>query len=203
MIIGLTGLICSGKSRISEHLAKKGFEIIDADKIVHEQQRQGEECYLEIVEAFGKEILLEDGEIDRRKLGNIVFSDEEKLDELNAIAHKHVLMEIDRRLDNGDGKDMVLDVPLLFQTGLDRRCDVILIATASEKTRIRRLMKRNSLTREEAALRIRANDTVFPDRENIITVDNSGTLKALRDRIDGLLEEICEKEGGRRPSRGE
>ncbi len=190
MIIGLTGLICSGKSRISGYLSKKGFEVIDADSIVHEQQRPGEECYLEIVSVFGDEILMEDGEIDRKKLGNMVFSDGDKLKKLNEITHKHVLKEIDRRIEGGGTEDKVLDVPLLFQTHLDRRCDVILIVTASEKTRIRRLMKRNSLSREEAVLRIRANDYVFPEGDNIKVIDNSGTLKSLREKLDLLLMEL-------------
>ncbi len=190
MIIGLTGLICSGKSRISGYLSKKGFEIIDADSIVHEQQRPGEECYLEIVSVFGDGILMEDGEIDRKKLGNMVFSDGDMLKKLNEITHKHVLKEIDRRIEGGGTEDKVLDVPLLFQTHLDRRCDVILIVTASEKTRIRRLMKRNSLSREEAVLRVRANDYVFPEGDNIKVIDNSGTLKSLREKLDLLLMEL-------------
>ncbi|MBR3564549.1 MAG: dephospho-CoA kinase [Clostridia bacterium] len=190
MIIGLTGLICSGKSRISGYLSKKGFEIIDADSIVHEQQRPGEECYLEIVSVFGDGILMEDGEIDRNKLGNMVFSDGDMLKKLNEITHKHVLKEIDRRIEGGGTEDKVLDVPLLFQTHLDRRCDVILIVTASEKTRIRRLMKRNSLSREEAVLRVRANDYVFPEGDNIKVIDNSGTLKSLREKLDLLLMEL-------------
>lgn len=190
MIIGLTGLICSGKSRISGYLSKKGFEIIDADSIVHEQQRPGEECYIEIVSVFGDGILMEDGEIDRKKLGNMVFSDGDMLKKLNEITHKHVLNEIDRRIEGGGTEDKVLDVPLLFQTHLDRRCDVILIVTASEKTRIRRLMKRNSLSREEAVLRIRANDYVFPEGDNIKVIDNSGTLKSLREKLDLLLMEL-------------
>ena len=190
MIIGLTGLICSGKSRISGYLSKKGFEIIDADSIVHEQQRPGEECYLEIVSVFGDGILMEDGEIDRKKLGNMVFSDGDMLKKLNEITHKHVLVEIDRRIEGGGTEDKVLDVPLLFQTHLDRRCDVILIVTASEKTRIRRLMKRNSLSREEAVLRVKANDYVFPEGDNIKVIDNSGTLKSLREKLDLLLMEL-------------
>lgn len=159
-ILGVTGGTGTGKSSVCMILKEEGGKIIDADKITRKLQKKGGAAYDEIVEFFTQDILLDDGEIDRKKLGAIVFSDGEKLRKLNQIVHKHVTREIKRRVekysmeDSGKYRFLVLDVPIPIEEGFFDTVDYVWAVVANDDLRISRLMERMEITEEEAARRI-------------------------------------------------
>lgn len=159
-ILGVTGGTGTGKSSVCMILKEEGGKIIDADKITRKLQKKGGAAYDEIVEYFTQDILLEDGELDRKKLGAIVFSDGEKLRKLNQIVHKHVTREIKRRVekysmeDSGKYRFLVLDVPIPIEEGFFDTVDYVWAVVANDDLRISRLMERMEITEEEAARRI-------------------------------------------------
>lgn len=159
-ILGVTGGTGTGKSSVCMILKEEGGKIIDADKITRKLQKKGGAAYDEIVEFFTQDILLDDGEIDRKKLGAIVFSDGEKLRKLNKIVHKHVAREIKRRVekysmdDSGKYRFLVLDVPIPIEEGFFDTVDYVWAVVANDDIRISRLMERMEITEEEATRRI-------------------------------------------------
>lgn len=157
MIIGLTGSIASGKSTVAKMLKELGLPIVDADQVARLVVEPGTETLSKIAEAFGKDILHENGELDRAKLGNIIFHNPSKRKELNDIIHpairKEMLRQRDEWTDKGE-KHIVMDIPLLFESRLQHFVEKILVVSVTEDTQLKRLMERNHLSREEAKARI-------------------------------------------------
>ena len=157
-VIGLTGTTGSGKSTAAMILKNRGAYVIDADKVAHEIIRKGKEAYNEIIEAFGDGILGDDGEIERKKLAAIVFTNKEKLEKLNSITHKIIVKRIEDEVNTKKAENyefIVIDAPLLIQTGLHKCCDSIWGIYADEETRTERIIKRDNISREKALERIR------------------------------------------------
>lgn len=157
-VIGLTGGSGSGKSYVSRYLAGVyGMKIIDADKIGHDIIQRGTAVYDEILQAFGKEIVNDQGEIDRKKLGSIVFANQEKLDLLNQMTHPVIYRCILEQLHAFESKGVaycVIDAALLIQAGMDKIVDSIWVVTAPLKVRIQRLLLRDDTTEEKIMKRI-------------------------------------------------
>lgn len=157
MIIGLTGGSGSGKSIVSTILKELGMFIIDSDKIAHDIIKKGNNAYNEILELFGTNILDIKGEIDRKILGNIVFKDKIKLLLLTNCTHKHIIIDIKQiirdnidKIENG----IVIDAPLLIEAGLNKITDEVWVVYADIDIRIKRIMKRDSITYKQAEDRI-------------------------------------------------
>lgn len=195
-IIGITGGIGSGKSTVSKYVEHKGFKIIDADKIARKLLDIGEDAYTKTVEFFGDDILNPDKSIDRKKLGNIVFSSKEKRKILNKITHGEVEKKILREIKESEEKEKIvfLDVPLLFEVGMDKLCDKVWLIVADEEVKIQRLLKRDKITRREIVEKFKSQ---MPDKEKKeradFVIDNSKKEEALYLQIDKLLEKY-EKE---------
>ncbi len=156
-VIGLTGGIASGKSLVSGELRKLGAEVIDADQIAREVVQPGKPAWMQIVREFGDSFLDSSGHIDRKALGRLVFSDPRELEKLNRITHPPILAEIARLLQcriPASGGVVVIDAPLLFETGLDKLVDEIWVVDADFPTQLRRLMERDRLSEHEARRRI-------------------------------------------------
>lgn len=157
MIIGLTGSIASGKSTVAKMLKELGLPIIDADQVARLVVEPGTETLSKIAEVFGKDILHENGELNRAKLGNIIFHNPSKRKELNDIIHpairKEMLRQRDEWTDKGE-KHIVMDIPLLFESHLQHFVEKILVVSVTEDTQLKRLMERNHLSKEEAKARI-------------------------------------------------
>ena len=156
-VIGLTGGIASGKSTASAYLRSLGAQIVDADAISRASTRKGEAGYAAVVARFGREILRPDGEIDRRKLGALVFADEGQRRALNALLHPIVIAACAREIERCRAQGLsacVLDVPLLFETGMERMCDVTWLLYVSREEQIRRIAARDGLGAQAAAARI-------------------------------------------------
>ena len=156
-IIGITGGIAMGKSTVSKHIQQKGFEVIDADKIVHELQAKGKKLYKILVEEFGEEILIpETGEIDRKTLSEIAFKKPESLKRIVEIQHEAIELEIISRLNkarNSKAEFAFFDCALLFENQYEKLCDEVWTVFCSKEKQIERLKARNNLTEEEALLR--------------------------------------------------
>ncbi|MBQ9519531.1 MAG: dephospho-CoA kinase [Firmicutes bacterium] len=150
-IIGLAGNSGSGKGEVSKILESLGCFIIDCDKIAHENMAKGGCAYSDIVNAFGEDILAENGEIDRKILGGIVFNDKEKLALLNQIAHGHIKKRLEEIIaQNADKEYIVIDAPLLREAGLMPLTDRAWLVDADKEVRLERVMRRDGITREKA-----------------------------------------------------
>lgn len=154
MIIGITGGSGSGKSAISAFLKAKGFLIIDADEIAHNIIKKGNKAYIEILKIFGNAILDNLDEIDRKKLGNIVFNDKNKLNLLTDCTHKHIIIEIKTIINNNLAKNILIDAPLLVESGLNKIVDEAWVVYSDISLRIDRIMERDNITYEQAKKRI-------------------------------------------------
>lgn len=160
LLVGLTGGIASGKSAVSGILKSLGAYIIDADLIARELVKPGLPAWNEIVERFGRKILLEDGSINRRLLGSIIFKDPVKRERLNSILHPKIFEEAERRRRDIEKEDpdaiVIFDVALLIETEAYEFVDAVILVYTSEDQQIKRLMERDGLTRGGAYERIRA-----------------------------------------------
>lgn len=191
-VVGLTGGIGTGKSTASEYLRKQGFSIIDADRISREIVEPGTLLLKELEKNFGSGIIKDDGTLDRKALAAIVFSDKEKKSRLDGLMHGHILDEIERKISksqSGEGRGIIVDAPLLFETGLEKKCDQVWLITADEKLRILRVCERDGMDPEEVRARIQNQmaDEEKKERAHRI-VDNSGSKEALLAQLAELIE---------------
>jgi dephospho-CoA kinase len=190
--VGLTGGIGSGKSEVSKRLAAQGAVIIDADAIAREVVAPGTDGLAEVVEAFGKEILRADGELDRPRLGDIVFADPALRGKLNAIVHPRVgarMAELERGA--GPGAIVVHDVPLIAESGLAGGYDLVVVVDVPPRIQVERLVRYRGMTREQAQARMAAQAS-REQRLAIagIVIDNSGSLAELDRQAGDLWAEL-------------
>ena len=191
MIIGLTGTIGSGKSTVSARLAKLGALVLDADTISREAVKKGADGLNKIAEVFGKEVIDANGELDRKALAGIVFSDESKRLILNGIIHPQVLKALKERTHGekalNPDRMIVWDVPLLIEVGWVEYVDSVWLVTAPEQTRINRIMARDGCTIKQAQSRICAQMSEEEKaRFSNEIIDNGGSLEQLCQRVDAL-----------------
>jgi dephospho-CoA kinase len=187
VIAGLTGGIATGKSTVAAFLRQAGAAIIDADRIAHEVVRRHRPAWREIVARFGTEILLENQEIDREKLGRIIFHDAGQKAALNRIVHPHVFNAIQTRMDAIQADDpeavVIQDIPLLFESGVHRRLPCVIVVYVPEALQLQRLRQRNHLSKAEALARMRSQMPIEEKKKMAdILIDNSGTLEETRTR---------------------
>ncbi len=195
MIIGLTGGIACGKTTVARLLAERGARIIDADIIAREVVRPGEDAWSLIIKRFGQDILLGNEEINRVKLGGIVFSNEQARLDLNAIVHPAVRRRMKQLAEEAQAEGVpliVLDIPLLYESKLEHMTEQVVVVYCKEDVQLARLMQRNGFTREEALRRIQAQ---MPLEEKIkradYTINNNGTLTDTERQVDELIEQLC------------
>lgn len=180
LIIGLTGGIASGKSTVSKELAHLGVAIHDADLVSRKVVAKGSEGLKEIVETFGQEYLTEDGELNRPKMAELVFKDNDARQKLNHIVHTAVRKDRAAFLeDHKEDKVVVLDVPLLIENGLYKNVDKVWLVMVSEEEQVRRAMLRDNATEEQVRARINAQ-MAFSEKAKYadLIIDNSGTMEA-------------------------
>lgn len=164
IVAGLTGGVASGKSLVANKFKELGAVLIDADVIAREVLCPGQPAFNDVVEAFGKDILTDDGVIDRKKLGEVVFNDDEKRSTLNRLTHPRIrermmarveeLRRSSTELRSPSQRLVVLVVPLLIESGLEDKVDYIIVVYADEETQLGRLMERDRITKTEAMARI-------------------------------------------------
>jgi dephospho-CoA kinase len=196
MIIGLTGGIGAGKTTVSDYLKKKGYPVLDADEVAREIVEPGSETLEELTRAFGKNILNSDGSLNRRFHAGIVFSDPEKKKLIDGIMHGKIIDTLLKRARSMEKEPFVfIDVPLLFETGMDRYVDQVWVVDAEEEIRIKRVMERDDSSREDVLRRIRfqAGRDEKIKKAHII-LNNSGVKEILYRQIDEALNKLRENE---------
>ncbi len=181
LVAGLTGNIASGKSTVAEFLSRSGALIIDADRIAHQVVAPGQPACSEIGKLFGQHILRPDGTIDREILGRLVFEDQGLRRQLEAIVHPRVSAEIDRQMAeitrNRPEAVVIMDIPLLFETGRTEGLAEIIVVYTPETTQLERLMRRNGLKPDEARARMASQMSLDEKVAGAtIVIDNGGTL---------------------------
>lgn len=192
-IIGITGGIASGKSTVTEFLRQKGYQVIDADQVVHELQEPGERLYQALLSAFGTAILQEGGRLDRPKLGAMIFGDPELLAQSSQIQNQIIREELAHRRDLlAETEDFFfMDLPLLFELQYEDWFDQIWLVDVTKETQISRLMTRNSLSQEEAEKRIAAQLSLREKRKRAdVLIDNNGSLEETRQQIRDALQKL-------------
>ena len=198
IVIGLTGGIGSGKSTVSSFLARLGAVVLSADEIGHEAFEPHTEIWQEVVYAFGKEILKADGEVDRQKLGDVVFNDAEALARLNQIMHPRMYGIAKKRIEElkqqGAGV-IVLEAPLLVEANWLDLVDQVWVTAATEATVVSRLCQRSGLTEAEALARINSQ---LPSEERIKyadeVIDTNVALNEVEARVRELWGKLCLEE---------
>ncbi|MEF2093711.1 MULTISPECIES: dephospho-CoA kinase [Peribacillus] len=192
-IIGITGGIASGKSTVSLYLQELGFTIVDADLASRAVVEPGEEAYHQVVKAFGEDILLTDGNIDRVKLGSIIFNDQEKRLLLNGIVHPAVRnwmrLKTEAALSSGE-ETVFMDIPLLFESKLTFMVDKTLLIYVDEQVQLQRLMNRNGLSETEALARINSQ-MPLADKKALAdaVIDNNGDINETKRQVKSILSE--------------
>lgn len=198
-IIGLTGGIGTGKSTVAEFLAEQGATIVNADLVGHEVYLPGRPAYHEIVDEFGKEVVADDGTIDRKKLGTIVFSDPKNLARLNAITHprmKGMMREKLQEIARGGAEIAVLEAALLFEAKWDDLADEIWVTVTPPEIVAERVAARSNLTIEAVMERIRSQmtneqRTVRAD----VVIDTSGDMDSTREQAQEQWEKLRRRLG--------
>jgi dephospho-CoA kinase len=191
VIIGLTGSIASGKSTVSTMLKRKGFPIVDADEIARQVVELGSPVLQEISRVFGESLLQADGSLNRVKLGEIIFNDEEMRQKLNGIIHPAIRQEMLKQKDEwlaGGANTVIMDIPLLFESKLQSFVDTIIVVSVTPEIQKERLIARNVLSEEEADRRIQSQ---LPVKEKEKAADavlfNNGTVEETQKQLDSLL----------------
>ena len=196
-VIVITGSIGTGKSTAVNILKKMGFKVLDSDKIVHEGYNKGSRLYGKIVDFFGNEILNEDGTVNRQKLGNIVFNDEDKLNAINDLVHVYVVKELMKGVNECSDDVIFLDIPLILE-GKDKeisyglKYDEIWLVYVSEKTQRERLEKRALMENKnpQEVLKIISKQLPIEQKKSMAdeVIDNEGTVEELEQNIMKLLK---------------
>ena len=148
--IGLTGGIASGKSTVCDLFSQLSVEIIDADKISHDITKKDGLAFQDILDHFGKKILGLDGELDREQLSSIIFNDAAEKKALENIIHPKVLNEINKNISDSTAPYLIIAVPLMIETGMNKLMDRVLLIDCSIETQIRRLIERDKCTKQQA-----------------------------------------------------
>ena len=193
MIIAVTGSFSSGKSSVSNFLIQRGAIGFNADTVAHQGMEPGQECYGPIIQLFGHSIIGEDHRIDRRRLGRKVFSDTKKLQALCRIIHPYVRRkfkeETERILKSNSQGVIVLEVPLLIESGMDREVDVVVVATTTLKKQTERAIKRFGLAEWEVSRRIKQQ---LPLKEKAKRADFVISTSGSFDETEEQVKKLCQ-----------
>jgi len=193
-VIGLTGGIGSGKSTVSQFLAELGAVILNADEVGHKAFKPDTEIWREVVTAFGRQIVTPDGNIDRKKLGNIVFGNAESLSRLNQIMHPQMYALVKAQLEEHRQQEtrvVVLEAPLLLEADWTSLVDEVWVTTASEATVLKRLEERSGMSQAESLTRIRSQ---LPSAERVrqadVVINTDCDLDELKSKVKELGQRL-------------
>ena len=199
-IIGLTGSIATGKSTAAKLLKEMGYKVIDADKVAHDLMQKKEINYKNLVDYFGEKILDDKKEIDRNKLSKIVFSSEKELEILNKLTHGNIFHKINDIINKNDEKIVFIEIPLLIELKvkqtLPMKLDEIWLVYVSKNKQLKRLIKRNQFSEEEAKKRIASQMSVDLKKQYVDFIlyndrDLDFLEKQIRERLEKFDENIC------------
>ena len=189
--ITITGSIASGKSLVEEIFREKGANTLDTDKVTHELLEKNKEVISKVCELCKPvEVLNKTGSIDRKKVGEVVFSNKEKLKQLEAIIHPEVKKVVEEFFKSN--QDMaVVSVPLLYEAGMESMFDYVILVTADENIRLQRLVKTRNLTEETALIRIKSQNFGQEKLKKAnFVIENNASIERLRSEIENIIEKI-------------
>ncbi len=184
MILGIYGKTGSGKTTAAEYLSKKGFYIIDCDKIGHDILKHGEDGYNKVVSAFGRDFFLENMELDRKKLGAYLFSHKDKLEVLNNISFPLIEKRVREEIEKNKDKNILIDGAHLYKTDIINMCDALILIKTSKS--IERIIKRDNISETAAQNRLNAQEN-YEKCDYVII--NDGTVEDLYICIDKIIQE--------------
>lgn len=194
LVIGITGQTGAGKTLVSELLLEKGYKIINADKVSRLVVEKGRQCLMDIVIEFGLTVLNADGSLNRKALGNIIFSDSEKKEKLQSIIFPYILEEIEEQMkafrDLGE-KAVFLDAPTLIESGYNKFCDRVVSVVAPSEDRFIRIIRRDDITELEAQARMDAqHDDEYYIKNSDFVINNNGEVSEVRIRVLEMLDKL-------------
>lgn len=185
--IAITGGIGSGKSAVSQILASKGYFVVDCDQIT-KQLYQKQKTVEQIAQNFGNQFVC-DGKVDTKKLGAYVFADQHRVQKLNSVMHPLIFEELDRQIDESGQKIVFVQIPLLFETGMQNQFDDVWLVTADEQTRIQRVVIRDGLDVEQIKNRIKNQMDDEKKSQFVHTIiKNDGDLQQLEVVVDSCIK---------------
>ena len=190
-IIGITGGIASGKSVVTDFLRSQGYQVIDADQVVHELQKPGGRLYQVLLSEFGTEILLADGQLDRKKLGTLLFSRPNLLEKSSRLQNDIIREELAVKRNQLAATEELffMDIPLLFEQEYEDWFDQVWLVDVSKVPQSERLLARNILSQEEIQRRIAAQHCLAEKRQRAeIVIDNNGALLATLKQVQAFLD---------------
>jgi len=193
-VLGLTGGIGSGKSMVLSMFANLGAEVIDADQLAREVVEPGQPALEEIATAFGRDMLMPDGRLDRGKLARIIFADPVARARLNAITHPRIRerMATEMALRGSRPGLLIVDIPLLYENGRSDTVESVIVVWVDAKTQLRRLTERDGLTPDEARQRIAAQMPLDEKRARAdLVVDNSGSRENTRRQVEAIYRRFA------------
>ena len=189
-VIGVTGGIASGKSNVISIIKRQGFKVIDCDLINHNLQKINMPIYNAIKEAFGNSYFLDNGELDRKKLGELIFHNEKEKLKLNSISHPIIKEEVLKEINKADGIVFV-DVPLLYESKFDSLCDKVICVYLNRKTQIERLMERDHIDYSYAKSKIASQMDLGKKRDLAdYVIDSKGSFQETERQVLKILEMI-------------
>lgn len=195
LIFGITGGSGTGKTTVSDIFRENGVTVIDADKSAREVVKKGSKCLDELCGFFGENILLSDGTLDRKKLGEIVFSDEKKLAKLNEITHKYIKEDVMRQIEESKTPLAAIDGAVIIGSIIEPLCKFIVSVTSDRNTRLKRIVLRDGISEDSAKKRLDSQPSEdFYKKHSKYVINNDKDLSSLVLRTKEVLEEIRKNE---------
>ena len=193
LIFGITGPTGAGKSTVSQYFARMGVNVVDADALYHTLIKVGMPCTKELTSVFGDGILLPNGDIDRKKLGEIVFCDKDKLNTLNKITHKYIKAELIKAF--GTSPVCAIDGAVIIGSDIEAMCDYMVAVVAGEQTRLNRIVKRDNISEDNARKRIASQkDNNFYIENADFVIENNGCTDLEKEACNIMLQMNSKKE---------
>lgn len=192
-VIGITGSSGSGKSTVAKIVKEElNAKLIVADEIVKKMQQPGNKYFEQIVKFLGEDYLNNEGKLNRKKIAKLIFKDQEIRIKINNLTQKYVVAEIKKEIEKAEHEYVVIDVPLLIESGLNKMCNLVIGVTANKDEQIKRICKRDGLTQKEALARLEAqpNNEFYKKNIKFIIENNGGEYDKLLGRIRLILQEL-------------
>ena len=185
-VIGITGSIACGKSTVTDYLLKLGYQVVDSDKISREALTKDLDCIFQVEQLFD---CVENGKVDRKKLGRIIFHDEKAKKQLEGIIHPYVIKKLKQAIQSCQDSVIFLDIPLLYESHLEYLCDEIMVVYLSEEKQLERLMKRDHIDQDYACVIMNNQISIEEKKKRAqIIIDNNGTIDQLYDQLNQFVK---------------
>ena len=185
-VIGITGSIACGKSTVTDYLLKLGYQVVDSDKISREALTKDLDCIFQVEQLFD---CVENGKVDRKKLGRIIFHDEKAKKQLEGIIHPYVIKKLKQAIQSCQDSVIFLDIPLLYERHLEYLCDEIMVVYLSEEKQLERLMKRDHIDQDYARVIMNNQISIEEKKKRAqIIIDNNGTIDQLYDQLNQFVK---------------